>query len=222
LSEPPSWDELRSDTRFHARGVEPSPLVDLWQRARALPGWFTVDDCGHFALILGLQAAAGLRGDLVEIGCYHGRSAAVLLAFLSPGEALVVCDLFRNHPVAYDDPPTVERLIANLRSVHPQLDPQQLVIHDGASATLSLAGRAVRFAHIDGGHAEEEALGDLRLVAERLCPGGVIAVDDYHHRDFPGVTAAVDRFLVERPELHVAADLHRHGALGRKLYLVRR
>jgi hypothetical protein len=54
-----------------------------------------------------------------------------------------------------------------------------------------------------------------------LSSGGVIAVDDYGHRDWPGVIAGVDEFLRQRPHFEVLADLNRHGALGRKLYLIR-
>src|SRR5262249_46227209 len=88
------WQSLRGDITF-AEGAEPGPLaVEIGAKIRNIPGWLTTDDLGHFALILRLQSAFGLRGDIVEIGTYYGRSAAALAHFLEPGEQLVLCDLF--------------------------------------------------------------------------------------------------------------------------------
>ena len=48
----------------------------------------------------------------------------------------------------------------------------------------------------------------------------MIAIDDYAHPDWPGVTEAVDRFLGTHAATHrVMADLNRHVAKGRKLYI---
>src|SRR5258706_12290334 len=101
-----SWDALRTDTTF-APGAEPAPLVhDVWKLARALPGWFTVDDCGHFALVLELQAALGVRGDLLEIGAYHGRSACALGHHARPGQRVILRGRFDPCDGAYPAPPT--------------------------------------------------------------------------------------------------------------------
>jgi hypothetical protein len=207
--------DLRTDPTF-CEGAEPGPLV---VRLETIPGWFTLDDCAHFALVLKLQSAFGLLGDLVEIGTYYGRSAAILARFLQRGERLVLCDWFGAAPRAlHEVPPTPALLRENLFALNPTLREEQLELHEGASHTLRLS-RPVRFAHIDGGHSRAETLGDLRLIDARLLPRGVIAVDDYHHRDFPEVTPAVDQFCAERPDYSVLADLNRHGAIGRKIYL---
>ncbi|HZS41002.1 MAG TPA: class I SAM-dependent methyltransferase [Polyangia bacterium] len=213
------WEALRGDTTF-CPGAEPGPIAaEIGEKIRSIPGWFTIDDCAHFALVLRMQSAFGLRGDVLEIGTYHGRSAAAMAPFLDEGERLVLCDLFGAAPREdYPTPPTPALLRSNLRAVCPALRDEQLEIHDGPSQTLSLA-RPIRFAHVDGGHTRGEALGDLRRVDGWLLARGVIAVDDYHHREFPEVTPAVDQFLAERRDYRVLADLNRHGAVGRKLYL---
>ena len=216
------WESLRGDTTFCA-GAEPGALtVEVAERIKTIPGWFTSDDCGHFALVLRLLGGFGLRGDLVEIGTYHGRSAAVLAHFVAAGERLVLCDWFGAAPAGlYEAPPTPALLRRNLAAACPSLRDDQLELHDGPSETLRLS-RPVRFAHVDGGHSADEALADLRRIDAQLLSHGVIAVDDYHHRAFPEVTIAADRFLAERPDYQVLADLNRHGAVGRKLYLQKR
>ena len=171
-----------------------------------------------------MQNVWGLRGDLFEIGCFHGRSTCLMARYLKAGERLVVCDAF-DQPTddLYTTRPTPELLWSNLLSVNPNLDRDSVVIHRQYSTDLELAGdERYRFVHIDGGHSKEAALYDLRLCARHLLTHGVLVVDDYEHRGFPGVTAAVDEFVSENEQFVVVADLNRIGAIGRKIYLCRK
>jgi methyltransferase family protein len=219
----PEMDDPRNGTSF-GEGARPSRLItDVFERIRSLPGWFNVDDCAHFHLILSLQTSLGMVGDLLEIGSYHGRSTCMLAYSLQPPERLVVCDAF-DQPTdePYRDRPTESGLMANLLSVAPSLRPAQVRIVRGYSRDLAFeANQAFRFAHIDGGHAYDTVTCDLLLVAANIMPRGVIAVDDYENRMFPAVTRAVDDFLGARADYSVLADLNRHGAIGRKIYLLR-
>jgi predicted O-methyltransferase YrrM len=162
-----------------------------------------------------------MQGDLLEIGCYHGRSTALLAMCLKPGERLVVCDAF-DLPLkhSYGNSPTPDILWKNLQTAVPQLCRESVEIHRGYSQDLRLPENAgFRFAHIDGGHDRDEVLRDLRLCASRMLPGGIIVLDDYFHPDYVGVTEGALLFLHERDDFQVLADLNRRGALGRKLYL---
>ncbi len=206
-------------------GVLPGPLLtESAPRLGAIPGWFNLDDMAHFQLVLATQSAAGLTGDLLEIGCYHGRSAAFLALHLQPDERLHLCDAFGlAGGEAYGDTPTPEGVQRHLSAAVPEVAPARISIHRSLSRHLSLpAGTTLRFAHVDGSHQQEDAAFDLELCAAHLLPGGVIAVDDYHHPEYPGVTEAALAFLARHPEFQVLADLNRAGALGRKLYLRRR
>jgi predicted O-methyltransferase YrrM len=180
-----------------------------------------LDDAAHFSLILETQTAAGMQGDLLEIGCYHGRSTALLAMCLRTGEQIVVCDAFDlllRH--SYGDPPTPDILWRNLQTAVPQLRQERVEIYRAYSRDLELSEKArFRFAHIDGGHERDEVLHDLRLCASHMLPGGIIALDDYSHPDYLGVTEGAQLFLDERNDFDVLADLNRRGALGRKLYL---
>lgn len=206
-------------------GPRPGPLLTEWApRLAGIPGWFNLDDTAHFQLILGTQRAAGLRGDLLEIGCFHGRSAVVLAGYLEPAERLLLCDSFdlRGGEV-YGDTPTPAGVRRHLSRAVPGLDLDRVVIHRCLSCDLDLPPTTrLRFVHVDGSHRREDARADLELSRRFLIEGGVIAVDDYQHPDYPGVTAAADDFLQAHPEIRVLADLNRAGARGRKLYLCRR
>ncbi|WP_313953493.1 class I SAM-dependent methyltransferase [Accumulibacter sp.] len=201
---------------------KPGPLItELAPRLAAIPGWFNLDDLAHFTLVLGTQAAAGLSGDILEIGCYHGRSAAVLALHLQQGEQLFLVDAF-DLPLdeAYGDTPSPQGVWDNLQSVVPGLSRQRVHIQRAYSGDLRLPAECrLRLAHVDGGHDAATARADLELCLRHLLPGGVLVVDDYAHPQHPGVTEAVESLLHEHAGLRVLADLNRSGALGRKLYL---
>jgi methyltransferase family protein len=211
---------LRESTSYFDIG-EPGPLItELFRKVQNIPGWFNVDDCGHFCLVLSFQSAMGVKGDLLEIGSYHGRSTTVMATCLQSGERIVVCDAFRPGEL-YDDIPSPERLMLNIERVNPGLRRDRIVIHECLSSELHLsADEKFRFIHVDGGHSAEEAYADLELCSKHVLPNGIIVMDDYHHKDYPGVAQGTDRFLAETDAFVVLADLNRHGALGRKLYLL--
>jgi hypothetical protein len=122
----------------------------------------------------------------------------------------------------YGDTPTPEQVWQNLANAVPNLPRERIGIQRAYSNDVELPPDArVRFAHIDGGHDVATVRADLALCARYLMPSGVMAVDDYAHPQYPGVTEAVNEFLDCQASFHILADLNRSGALGRKLYLAR-
>ena len=210
----------------HTRTATPNPgpmLTSVVPRLAAIPGWFNIDDLAHFTLVLETQTTSGMHGDLLEIGCYHGRSAAVLAMHLRAGERLFLADAF-DLPLSdpYGDTPTPEQVWRNLAVAVPNLPRERVSIQRAYSCDLQLPPDVhVRFAHIDGGHDATTVGEDLALCAKRLTPGGVMALHDYAHPQYPGVTEAVAEFLASEASFRILADLNRAGALGRKLYIVR-
>jgi len=219
---------LQRATGYFEIGTKSPALEQFFDPLKDVPGWFNVDDFGHFSLVLGTQALSGIQGDLFEIGSYHGRSTAVMARHLRPGERIVVCDAF---DLAIEDiatygsnfaAPTVDDLIANIKKVSPSLDESRIVIHKCLSEGLTLdEGDRFRFTHIDGGHTPEQVFADLALAYRHTVPGGIIVMDDYHNSQWFGVTRGTDDFLAQHEDVKVIADLNRHGASGRKLYLAK-
>ena len=202
----------------------PSEITRLFHRLRKVPGWFTIDDCGHFHVILQMQNRLGIRGHLLEIGCYYGRSTGAILGHLKAGERLIVCDVFNSVSAGdkYSSFPSVKEFLRNVSETHPGADPSRIEVHECLSSDLRLReSDTLRFAHVDGGHSREEAMHDLELVYRRLCPSGVIAVDDFEHPGWPGVSRGVADFLAAHSDMAVLADLNRFGEAGRKVYLIK-
>lgn len=214
---------LRESTSYADIG-EAGPLIkDVFSRLKDIPGWFNVDDCGHFFLVLSYQSAMGIKGDLLEIGSYHGRSTALMANCLEPGERIVLCDAFElNTDDNYIDTPSPENLISNIKSVNPEIENDRIVIHKCLSNDLQLdAEDKFRFIHIDGGHSAEQVYSDLQLCSKHLLSNGIIVMDDYHNNLWPEVTRGTNKFLNDNDAFRVLADLNRHGAFGRKLYLIK-
>jgi hypothetical protein len=102
------------------------------------------------------------------------------------------------------------------------LDTSRIIIHQCLSNDLILKkDEKFRFIHIDGGHSSKQVYFDLSLSKTHLIEKGIIAIDDYKHRDFPVVTQGVEKFLSKNYNLEILADLNRHGAIGRKFYLMK-
>ncbi|MFA5882573.1 MAG: class I SAM-dependent methyltransferase [Acidimicrobiia bacterium] len=168
--------------------------------ARAIPGWFDDNDARLFSIVAAAQATCGIRGDILEIGAFMGRSAAWLATLVEPPEQLVISDLFQyaentKESVAWrtwgaSPKPTRRQFETNLLRFHHRL-PE---IYEGPSRALTperLGGRRFRIVHIDGAHDYENVRSDLELSRAVACEGAVIALDDVTHPLFPGVAAAV-------------------------------
>lgn len=218
----PGTPDFRKSLAYEHVGPQGPLLRDVFAKINHVPGAFNVDDAGHFHLVLSMQSVFGITGDLLEIGSYHGRSTAVMSHYLRGREKIHVCDAFTaDTDDKYQNKPTPEALLANVQRVTPGIG-DRIVIHACLSNDLRLpAEQMFRFIRVDGGHSEEQAFADLTLVKRHLRDRGVIVVDDYDHKEWPGVTPAVDRFLKANPDISVLADLNRHGAKGRKIYLMK-
>lgn len=161
----------------------------------AIPGWFSDEDVWLFSVIDQRQAAAGVRGDLLEIGGYLGKSAVALGYMLGEEEALVVVDPWESEisdsenaveqARLYPDV-TFDRFKANYQRFHSQLPDMRR----GTSGECldGLAPARYRFIHVDGSHEWEQVKGDVDQVVRLLAPGGVVAFDDMQA---PAVGAAV-------------------------------
>lgn len=217
MSSTPAANKLRD-------GAETCRALETYQRADAVKGFMNADDALHFDLALGMQRALGIAGDIMEIGSWFGKSAGFLANYVEPDERLLVCDAFQSETIdTYESQPSVPDLETNIRTIAPDFDFDRLVVFSCLSNELELPPETqLRFAHVDGGHSEQEALHDLRLVAEFMVEGGVIVVDDFRHKSWPEVVRAVEIFLETDPRFELAAELNRWIALGQKAYLVRK
>lgn len=169
--------------------------LDKYRRTAfaTIPGWMHELDLRIFGDILSAQLDAGIDGDILEIGSYHGKSAIALGYGLCADESLTVCDLFGLTP---DGVPTegiddyAGLTIEAFERQYARFHARSPIIHTCPSSELALDGQEFRFVHIDGGHAYGVVRDDITLVDQHVLPGDVVALDDYRSAHTPGVAAA--------------------------------
>jgi hypothetical protein len=175
---------------------------DLLDRCNDVPGFLDGLDAALFLRLGEIQARHEIRGDLLEIGAWYGRSAIVLGAVKRQDEELHVCDLFETPPPTAAgrrelagkgvplEAPTRTQFEAAYEGVHGELP----VVHQCASSMLSaseLGANQFRFIHIDGSHNYEAVRRDIALARELAGDDCVIIFDDFSNLGHLGVAAAV-------------------------------
>ncbi|MFF3646111.1 class I SAM-dependent methyltransferase [Streptomyces sp. NPDC002564] len=162
-----------------------------------VPGWFHRLDQQLFAFFL--EATAERGGDVLEMGCYLGKSTIVMGRHVREGETFTVCDLFGDESQgSYSREETRDfyQKTLSLRA----FETNYLAFHDtlptivrGRTNVLadSIPADSCRFVHIDASHMYEDVSVDIDTTREILRPHGVVALDDYRTEHTPGVSAAV-------------------------------
>ncbi|MFI7411306.1 class I SAM-dependent methyltransferase [Streptomyces sp. NPDC049627] len=170
-----------------------------------VPGWFPALDQMLFDWLLDRQQSAGMRGDLLEVGVYMGKSAIFLGRRLQPGERYTVCDLFEGD--APDDANRAESQKSygsltrrafeeNYLSFHAELP---RVLHGPSSIVPDeVAPRSCRFVHVDASHLYEHVYGDIGAAQDLLVPDGIVVLDDFRSEHTPGVAIAAWEAVLSR------------------------
>ncbi|HYZ33786.1 MAG TPA: class I SAM-dependent methyltransferase [Crenalkalicoccus sp.] len=167
-----------------------TPLKAYRARFGKVEGFFTEEAQVAWDFLLGNQALMNVRGDVVEIGVWKGKSAGLAALHMRPDETLTLVDI--------QDLKEVEDRIRALGG-------PQVRSFTGKSSNFraSAAYRAiepVRWFHIDGDHSGFSTTIDLNIAADLLGGHGIICVDDFFNPRYPQLAAAVFRFLFNRPE----------------------
>ncbi|MFF3329240.1 class I SAM-dependent methyltransferase [Streptomyces sp. NPDC002888] len=168
-------------------------------------GWFPVLDQVLFDWFLDRQEKAGLRGDLLEVGVYMGKSAIFTGRHLREGERYTVCDLFEGD--APDDANRAESAKSYSALTRRAFEENYLAFHDelprvlhGPSSVVpaEVEPRSCRWVHVDASHLYEHVEGDITAAREALLPGGMVVLDDFRSEHTPGVSIAVWEAVLNR------------------------
>ncbi|MXM67208.1 class I SAM-dependent methyltransferase [Streptomyces sp. HUCO-GS316] len=184
----------------HAQQTSPLPgeLEDV-------PGWFPPLDQFLFNWFLDRQKTQGMRGDLLELGVYLGKSAILLGRHLGDGERFTVCDLFGSE--APDGANRAEAAKSYASLTRQAFERNYLSFHDtlprvieAPSSVISaeVAPGTCRFVHIDASHLYEHVYGDIGAAREILGPDGIVVLDDFRSEHTPGVSVAAWEAVLSR------------------------
>ncbi len=190
-----------------------SGLLDRYREVYArTDGWFAEEAAATWDALLGLQRRRGQAGNLLEVGVWHGKSAALLALHADASrETCVLVDRYLDEQRVTE---TLERTRSDWReAVHLlRIDSARLVVDP-----LVVDGFAsFRWIHIDGEHSARAVYSDLSLAQTLLAEDGVVCLDDFLSWLYPQVTEAVFRYLRDNPD-HFSLFLcgHNKGYLAR-------
>ncbi|WP_329335484.1 class I SAM-dependent methyltransferase [Streptomyces sp. NBC_00663] len=170
-----------------------------------VPGWFPPLDQMLFTWFLDRQRIQGLKGDLLELGAYMGRSAILLGRHLGEGEEFTVCDLFGGE--APDGANRAETAKSYASLTRQSFERNYLSFHDELPRVIEapsfvisseVAPKTCRFVHIDASHLYEHVRDDIGAARELLLPEGIVVLDDFRSEHTPGVSVAVWEAVLNR------------------------
>lgn len=164
---------------------------------------------------------AGIPGDVVECGCWHGHSTYIVASVLKQAGwsgRFFVFDSFEgglSDKVAADrealgdtDPERTAWLKEHFASDFDQVratlaEFPAVELHRGWIPQVfqevpDLGERSYALVHVDV-DLYEPTRDALAFFGPRMSPGGVIVVDDYGSANFPGAKTAVDEHLAKHP-----------------------
>lgn len=171
----------------------------LAEAHQLIEGWFFPLDQIAFYELIAMQDSLNIGGDFAEVGVYKGKSLVLLSLLKSETQRLLGFDLF-----AEDHQSITEQNLVSFGSS------SNVILNKGLTSDISsrdlqaLFPNPLRFLHIDAGHEYHEVLEQLELFTPFMSDQGVIAMDDYQDREFPGIEAAVLDFAErDRPRRFV-------------------
>ena len=176
-----------------------------------LEGWFFPPDMASLFVLDRMHSNYKIKGDLVELGVYKGKSFSFLSHLIKENETLFGYDTF---PEDYYESTklALEKYGAIVKFELIKADTSELN-DDNIKAKIN--GEGIRILHIDAGHEYHEVLHSLLSFSPYVVDAGIIVMDDYQDPEFPGIEAAVLDFCeIDRPRRFIP-----FFSGGNKMYL---
>lgn len=179
----PKWRPQDIDlTEIESRTLPPDETFRaLAARAEIVEGMLSRFSMAIMDMLLSEQRNLGVKGDLLEIGTYRGKSAVILGHHLQGSERLTLVDI-------HD--------YLDRKAIAPFAGSVDFLLTDSARLDENIeASRRFRFIHIDASHGYHETFRELQLADRHLAPLGIIAMDDFANLLFGQNIAAIFKYL---------------------------
>jgi hypothetical protein len=195
-------DDGVADTAQTHVAVETRAVADYIAAMDRIDGWLSRNDARCFVHVDEVQKAAGVEGDLIEIGVWHGRGAILFHHLARASERVLAVDIFdlRDRTHSHFNDPAQLRAHAAAFGCDERLVEVRMDTSRHGHRLLDVAGaRPVRLVHIDGGHDYAVVRRDIEIASRLLQGGAVLVFDDFFNRKHPGTTQAIMEFMVTSP-----------------------
>ncbi|MDH3444128.1 MAG: class I SAM-dependent methyltransferase [Deltaproteobacteria bacterium] len=161
------------------------------QQFASVDGWFPKPAIAIWDILLTYQREHGIKGNLLEIGVWKGKSAGLAALHCGQEESCILVD-----PLSLDEARAhIGRAAPQARCLYLQEESQFLYRH----SFLNESARKFRWIHVDGEHTGQSVINDLAIANLLLSERGILSVDDFFAPAYPQVTQAVFQFLTAHP-----------------------
>ena len=156
-----------------------------------LDGWFQTPAIAIWDSLLSYQQEQRITGNLLEIGVWKGKSAALAALHCEGEDACVFVDA-----LPLDEAKArISKVVPATTCHYLQEQSQFLARHP----FVAQGPRAFRWIHVDGEHSAQSVINDLEIVDHLLSDRGVAVFDDFFSPGYPQVTQAVFQFMSASP-----------------------
>lgn len=171
------------------------------RNAHRIHGWLDHYSAVFISDLSQFQCQIGLNGSVGEIGVHMGRLFILLKLGTKSNEKCFAVDVFGEQHLNIDNSGFGDR-DKFLRNVRRWTGNTDIIILQSSSldvrpADILDAVGQCRLVSIDGGHTEELAYNDLRLVEPVLTDHGVVILDDFFNQSWPGVAAGAAKYFLD-------------------------
>lgn len=136
-----------------------------------------------------------------EIGVHHGKFFLAMLACAGSKASLAI-DIFEDQNLNLDrsGSGSIAQFENNIAQFSPTYSNVSTMRADSLGITMSQVVQVrnkfdgFKMFSVDGGHTRTHALNDILLAQELISNGGIVAVDDFFHPEWPGVTEGVYQY----------------------------
>ena len=184
-----------------------------------IKGWISAHTLSFLYYLCQFQERNAIKGNVAEIGVFQGRFFIALCLMLQHKEKAIAIDVFEDQDLNADHSGAGDYniFVENIKNILGNRDHIHIIKEDSLKVTskllLQTGGQKIRLFSIDGCHTITHTENDLRLASEAIVPGGVIMLDDFENKEWPGVRQGADQFLYKNKKLQPFAVAYN------KLYL---
>jgi hypothetical protein len=187
-------------------------MLNLYkQHFNSIEGWFYAPFIDILIKLDELQNTKQIKGNLAEVGVFHGKSFILLYLLSNPNERVLAVDCFDKQEFNYDNSGPgckFESFIRNIKTFcDPELKKLEVLKVDSSAMTaknyleVCQNGMPFRIFSIDGSHRAKETEQDLINGVQALAKGGIVIIDDFFNYSWPGVSNGVSKFLLNNPDI---------------------
>ena len=190
-------------SRIKLKSMEIVDLDALASISTSIPGMISPQS-GQFLYTMCYMQQ--LKGDVVEIGSWQGRSTSFLARAVhnSQNGTFYAIDHFKGnvgkeqfYVVGKNDLSDLENnFLSNMERVGLG-DSVRLLNMPNEQAEQEIGNINIRFLFIDGDHTKKGVKKDIELFFPKLTAGAIVVFDDFS-QGFPGLVEAVDTLIAER------------------------